>query len=117
MSTNGQSESVVVLEDVGVHVHSVGVVLIVLPHVRQRHVQAAAFVPLKLVFSEHPVEDVVRVSQVLGVLVDAALVVSKPRPVDHVADLRDVELVQLPERGEHVHRLAIADNLTVKYLH
>ena len=51
--------------------------------------------------------EVVWVSQIFGVLVDAAAVVQELGPVDHVRDLGDVELVQLSEWGEHVESLVL----------
>ena len=96
---------------------SVGVVLVVLPDVGQHDVQTLAHVPLERVLPQDPVVQVVRVPQVLGVLEDASAVVVDLGLVDHVGDLRDVELVELSEWGEGVEGLVlVGGNLGVEDL-
>jgi hypothetical protein len=82
-------------------------ILVVLPDVRQHDVHAFTQVSLEGVFTKDPMVQIIRISKILGVLVDATAVVEELSPVDHVRDLGDVELVQLPERGEDVERLVL----------
>ena len=67
-------------------------VFIVLPNVRKHDVKTLSQVSFKGIFSEDPVVQVVGVSQVFGVLEDAAAVVQELGLVEHVGDLGDVEL-------------------------
>ena len=94
-----------------------GVILVVLPDIGQHDVQPLAQVPLESILSQDPMVQVVGIPQVFGVLEDAAPVVKDLSLVDHVRNLRDVVLVQLPERREGVESLGlVGGDLGVEHL-